>query len=344
LLFSVKPLFRKRGRADTERIAATRQVLGMNVRTSLSLVGATHPPVAVQWKVEQEPIGHAQILGVPVAPVIDGPELRAGCAGAGGDAWVVGDRGTIAFCDADDGEWGQVESGDLAPRDYAAVCDVPGGDVWVVGAAASIVRFDGEVWRDVGVPSASAGRALHGVWGVTAGVVLAVGERGLVLQWNGREWYEDASGVDHTLFAIAGVAGAAWAVGEGGVISGWNGDEWASARSPTKTTLRGVSVASRDVAWAVGDGGTVLRRHEGAWQAVDAGTRTDLHGVYAAADDDVWVVGDGGTIRHFDGLAWAEVASDSLETLRAVWSDGEGGVRVCGSNHVLLRIRPMPAR
>jgi len=125
--------------------------------------------------------------------------------------------------------------------------------------------------REVGSLSGVAFTKARDGWAVGA-----VGDRPLILRWNGTQWRQIASPTPPgggSLNAVAAVSGtSAWAVGSSGglvrtrtLILRWNGTQWRPVPSPTPHgggILNGVVAVSATRAWAVGSArGTALIEH-----------------------------------------------------------------------------------
>ena len=119
------------------------------------------------------------------------------------------------------------------------------------------------------------GNALHAVRALAADRVIAVGDRGTVLAWDGRAWsFED---------------------------------------TPTRERLLALAQAPSGELFAVGEHGTILRRASGAtWTSMASGTEATLRAIVAVTATDVLAGGDGLAL-HFDGTAWTREALPAAE-------------------------------
>lgn len=107
----------------------------------------------------------------------------------------------------------------------------------------------------------------------------------------------------HAVRALA--ADRVVAVGDRGTVLTFDGTSWALEDVPTRERLLDLASAPTGELFAVGEHGTVLRRDAaGTWTALTSGTEARLHGVVALGASDVVAVGDGGLALHFDGSAW----------------------------------------
>jgi hypothetical protein len=118
------------------------------------------------------------------------------------------------------------------------------------------------------------------------------------------------------LFGMWGRGGHIVAVGEAGTVLHFDGADWsASTQSPNH--LFDVWGAGVDDVYAVGSSGTVLHYDGVGWSPVGPGGAHGFLDVWGASGTDVYVVGNRagdeaeGIIHHFDGVAWTEVYRDA---------------------------------
>jgi len=141
----------------------------------------------------------------------------------------------------------------------------------------------------------------------------------------------------------------AWAVGNGGVIIQWNGTNWSTFYSPTSTNLYDIIMVNSNLGFAVGgnsNSGIILQYSNGNWSIMSTGFSINaaLYGVTAdSSGSPAWAVGADGTILKWDGNQWSQSSSPTNNTLRSVamvhgsnnaWAVGDGGaiIQYDGSN------------
>lgn len=268
-----------------------------------------------------------------------------------GDAWAVGESGTILHNDGT--SWQSVEvptDQTLHAVDFAAV-----DDGWAVGAAGTILRYEGAGWHLDRGPALRRGPA-SGSGGASGqataadelfdialvdGGGWAVGQRfntlsarfhALILRLDGDTWTEVTTPDTEPLRAVDfASADEGWAVGEAGTVLHWDGIEWTQQVSPTDVDLYDVSIAD-DEFWAAGKSGVLVHWDQGRF-LVEARPYGDLTGVDFATSDAGWAVGARGTVLHYDG-AWTRVDMPLAADLSGLsvgpdgipWVTGEGGL------------------
>lgn len=148
------------------------------------------------------------------------------------------------------------------------------------------------------------------------------------------------------LWAVGGTAhDDAWFVGEKGMILHWDGQAFTHHPSLTNATLFGVWAAGRGDAWAVGGtiGGVgdadVLLHFDGMkWTAVEPPQRygATYFKVGGTGGSDVYVSGSGGLILHYDGTAWHFEKSGVTATLFSIAARDKEVLAVGGPPLILL--------
>jgi hypothetical protein len=173
------------------------------------------------------------------------------------------------------------------------------------------------------------------VWGSSAGRVFAVGHDGAILHCDGQRCARMASG---TAVRLNAVWGRGWydvyAVGEAGTVLHFDGRKWSSILSGTNRTLHGVWGDGLRT-FAVGDDGTILRLTPRDAQHVDVPTTNDLYGIGGSSTTGLYAVGALGTVLHYDGSRWRPVKSGTIRDLSNVRGTEDGHVIVTAGSRLL---------
>lgn len=126
------------------------------------------------------------------------------------------------------------------------------------------------------------------------------------------------------------------AVGEGGAILEFDGASWTLADSPTEHELHDVVLIDADRAIAVGSHGTILVREQGVWNSVPCPTTAGLGDVALVGEETGVIVGEDGLILHYDGADWTEADSPvqgaGLYLMAVDLLDADHGIAVGGDN------------
>jgi hypothetical protein len=300
-------------------------------------------------------------------PLPQGNTIYALWASGTGDAWAVGEAGTVLHWTGTAWQW--AAGGTRHQLD--GVWGSSAADVWVVGENGTILHVTGGVLNSVGDPT---GAYLHGVAGSGANDVWAVGDGGAIRHWNGTAWSPIPSGTTASLNAVwSSGASDAWAVGDAGTTLHWTGSAWSPVATNAAYKLTGVWGSSANDVWAVGhsnNDGTVLHWTGSAWSAttipqlpfgitgtsatdlwIPSANNTVLHGngtsfsvsttgdfgilyaIFAVGANDIWTAGNLGRTHHFDGNAWSDAAPDPLWVVQfaSVWAIAGDDVWAVGS-------------
>ncbi len=148
-------------------------------------------------------------------------------------------------------------------------------------------------WQQIEVPA-----FLRGIWGVDDSCVFAWGVRDGVerlLRWNGSKWSElSAPGEIVRMHGMA--SDFLFAVGTKGFLARWDGRNWQQIPIRTNETLAGIFVAGPDEYYACGEGGTLLSGTAHGWRE-RATAPGPLHDV-AVFGGSVWIAaGEAGLMR-----------------------------------------------
>ncbi|MEZ4256908.1 MAG: hypothetical protein R3A78_14555 [Polyangiales bacterium] len=160
--------------------------------------------------------------------------------------------------------------------------------------------------------------AFFKVWGSSKDDVWVVGQRGVVLHYDGDVWEERLAGSSEDLISVWGTGPdrVAFVGGRGnGVLITWDGAEFRPIDLDFAPGLNGVWMRSPDVIHVAGVRGT-LRAY--AWDGTpmrtdDRSTNLDFHSIHGDPGGRLWAVGGSivSTSEPFEGLAWARTLEKS---------------------------------
>jgi photosystem II stability/assembly factor-like uncharacterized protein len=144
-------------------------------------------------------------------------------------------------------------------------------------------------------------------------------------------WEIQSAPTTDQLRAVSGYAeNRILAVGNYGTILLYNGTEWKNISGITEKTLYGVWWASKNEAFAVGDKGLILHFNGADWALMDSGTTQRLRTIWGASRSDVFAVGESGTILHYDGNSWKKMTSPTPLTIQGIWGNSATDVYAVG--------------
>ena len=125
-----------------------------------------------------------------------------------------------------------------------------------VGEEGYIATFAGGGWT---VTQDSSRKRLYGVTATSTGEIIVVGEEGTVLHNIGGIWEARDAGTQVSLWAIQSFGSTVIAVGNNGTAISYDGSEWSTLPTGVDNNLYGVSISTTGTAWAVGNRGATLR-------------------------------------------------------------------------------------
>jgi len=231
---------------------------------------------------------------------VDVPLLNWVFGFSANDITAVGREGTIIHWD------GAAWTVQTTPtvEDMWGVWGAAPDDLWAVGGRgreegqATLLHFDGTDWTDVALPTLERANvfALFKVWGSSASNIYVVGQRGVVLHYDGSVWTEELVGASTDLIAVWGT-GPDRVVAVGGrgtgTVSVFDGSEWRTESLAPNPGLNGVWLDNNQVAHVVGTVGTLavldLETFELTRSIVP--TDRDFHAVFSATGNSITAVG-----------------------------------------------------
>lgn len=158
------------------------------------------------------------------------------------------------------------------------------------------------------------GGVLRAVAGASPALVVAVGEGGVIATWRQGVVTWAASPTTKTLRGVwLQSEQLGWAVGDDGVLLEWDGATWRALPSGTTNDLTVIHGASGAV-FAAGVEVVVRRGPNGVWASANAtlpvqGSPAVVRSMVVASATDVDLVGAASAdfLMHFDGVSWSEV-------------------------------------
>ena len=182
-------------------------------------------------------------------------------AGVGDALWAVGEAGVAIRRDGD--TWTTIATGVDVPlwgiwgAGPDAIWSV-GGDGFVGGP--SVLRWNGDAWAPESLPPLPDDcHALFKIVGTGVSDVTAVGDLGVVLQYDGAAWTQQDVGSIADLISVSGPAHARLAVGgrANARLAWWDGQKWTGA-TLDRPGLSGVWLDSDGDGFITGSNGQIL--------------------------------------------------------------------------------------
>lgn len=181
---------------------------------------------------------------------------------------------------------------------------------------------------------------LRDLWGTASDHVLAVGDDGTVLRFDGTDWQvvPDVPTTDD-LYGVWGTSPSdVYVAGSGGTILHYDGSGWSDVGPGGNTNFRSLFGAESMVV-AVGSAAV----DNVAWQGNNAGFTVamtgasgSLYGTWATAGPEIFLTGNSGQILHYDGASWSPMNAGTSEWLTEVAGRAANDVWACGRSGTML--------
>ena len=148
------------------------------------------------------------------------------------------------------------------------------------------------------------GNDLNGVYALDETHLIAVGDHGAIVQYAvGGDATAMNQNTSLNFHGTWGSAKNDWfAVGEKGLIMHYDGQAWTPMNSGVTVDLNDVWGSDSSNVFAVGKSGTIVHYDGTSWSNMAAVTTQDLNCVSGTGPYDVYFGGDSGTILHYDGV------------------------------------------
>ena len=229
----------------------------------------------------------------------------------------------------------------IIPSDY------PAGTAYI---GVTLTAVDGTTWGgrwvnfdDVSIKSLPLD--LKSVCSIANNNVLAVGECGCIIKYDGSIWTMKTSGVTFNLNSITVVDSThIIVVGDNGtILTSADGSTWTLRSSGTTVNLNGVTSLSSGKVWAVGDNGIILYSSDNGlnWTSqLSPVLDHDFYSVYVYDASNAWICGEKGILVTFDGSKWTIEGSGinyNLNSISAydathIMAVGDSGNAIVGLN------------
>ncbi len=252
------------------------------------------------------------------------------------DVYAVGEEGTIVYWNGS--KWSPEISGVTTP--LYGVWAAGAKYAIAVGEGAAVVHYHkGSGWA-VDKKLTAKGN-LNDVWGLSPTYIVAVGDKGMVAQYDGNTWSVGA----FQSAQLRGVWGTAatnfYVVGDNGTLGHYTAMGFGPpVNTGTKETLRHVWGTGPSDVYAMGDKGTLLHTSNGTkWtQVTGHGAKVALRAMWGSGPSDLHMAGEAGTMLRFDGKAWTDLRKgETTSAVRGVWAGSTANVHAATLDGELLR-------
>ncbi len=188
---------------------------------------------------------------------------------------------------------------------------------YACGEEGTVLVHDRGQWESL-PPCGSLG--IHALNRAPSGHLLATGQLGEIHEFDGKSWHKQFDlHMDITLLSLySDGEGFMVAAGDEGLALQWDGHDWSRMVTGTRSALYGLWGYDRDHLLSVGDFGLVLRWNGQSWDEFSAGTEQFFFDVWGRSLEEIYVVGLSGTVAHFDGRTWRVKPTRARKDLLAI--------------------------
>ncbi|QTA83005.1 CalX-like domain-containing protein [Desulfonema limicola] len=179
-------------------------------------------------------------------------------------------------------------------------------------------------------------KILRDIWGSSGSDVFAVGDRGLIMHFDGIEWKQMASSTEKNLEGIWGSSGSdVFAAGSNGTILHYNGISWRQMDARTQNDLTKIWGSSGANVFVSGDKGTILHYDGTGWVPMITNNNKNIYNLWGISDADVFAVGGNGAILHYNGSQWFPMDSGTAMNIFSIWGTTGSDILAAGINTLL---------
>ena len=237
----------------------------------------------------------------------------------------------------------------FAYGEFGGIFGFSANDIWVVGT--NVLHWDGNKWKPFAFTLIRTGPTSAGVitldtllaanyftaiWGTSSKDLFAVGDKGVIVHYDGQKWTKMESGTDLTLRDVWGFSstdvycvGADFFGGQG-IVLRYDGKQWRPVQVDPMNSFRrfGVWGIADNHIYVVGD--FAYRFNGQKWRRIDVPDLNILkQEITGTAANNIVVVGDFGIVLHWNGASWKRYDEVSFTgTIRGVWTNGKEVIAV----------------
>ena len=206
------------------------------------------------------------------------------------------------------------------------------GHLYAAGNNGVVVHYNGSEWTQMATGTTKSLRGIWGYDEAGSAVLYAVGDSGKILQYKAGKWATIYTGSYANLNAIFGLSSTnVIAVGDNGAVLRWNGTKWKaevwdSGAAWKTTNFQSVWAYSASKLWVGGDSGTIIFNDGTQWgqQATPGGTGA-IHGIWGVSDQNVWGATDGKIIRFTNDWKDEGLSDGASVNFKAIVGASSGG-------------------
>lgn len=182
---------------------------------------------------------------------------------------------------------------------------------------------------------------LLNIWGTSDSNLIAVGQAGLILHYNGDEWTKMNSGTKSILKDVSGTSSNdVYVVGYDNTLLHFDGKTWMPVEVKLESSLSGIWIAPTNEVFVVGEKSTILHYDGKNWRKMNVEVEAALSGIWGSSSTDIYAVGrvgSRGIILHYNGKDWSSVESPVTSTLLSISGVSASEIYAVGSAGTIVQ-------
>jgi photosystem II stability/assembly factor-like uncharacterized protein len=243
--------------------------------------------------------------------------------------WVVGDKGTILYRDAN--VWIQYRNITVENLNSVVFTDRQNG--WAVGAKGTILRYYNGIWEAFTSPTTE---TLYSISFIDANHGIAVGESGTMIRFESGTWKKTERLSKGSLYSVAARNGLVLIGGGRENISipllkstVFESNGFTNFYDPNYTMIRSITIENSDNIWAVGIPGTIFHYNGLVWKKIEMNEKLpSLNSITFLSADHGIAAGYSGTILRYTENEW--ISEDSPVDIKL------NAVAIAGNTHYVI--------
>lgn len=228
--------------------------------------------------------------------------------------WLVGKRGEVVEVVSGKSKINHIETAGTGPKNkygYLSRIRVVDGELFVCGHRRQVYQRDGSSWLLISESildnTKSRPGGFESIDGFSKKDIYAVGRKGEIWHYDGKEWTESGSPTNQHLADVRCFDGKVWVCGDGGLVLCGREDEWEVIWDDNEPSENWWSVESFQNRIYLAGNDYLGMLKEGSIVSVDTVMNKQVSTLQLHQKDGIlWSIGENDVLA-FDGKKWKEV-------------------------------------
>jgi len=215
-------------------------------------------------------------------------------------------------------------------------------DYWVGDKSIAKLFIHDDDWQVKWQSPLPQGNTLNAVATVNDQLVIAVGDKGTIIHWNGTECQIQKQLTSENLNDIFVISAAEiYIVGDNEIFLSFDGNEWQRKYPFSPFGMNCIWGSDADHLFAAGAHGTVYMREKEMWHHIHKDEDPDLtfFDMWGPSKERIFLVGSHlsqGIVYEWDGSSITSMSIPDCKTLYCIWGTDENNVYAAGDGRVVL--------